>query len=154
MNTFLIVGYGNPLRQDDGIGWQAAQHLAKRLEGKPVQVIACHQLMPELAESAQRARAVLFIDASREGIPGELSSQDIANKESLASPLVHFMDPSAVMSCAQELFGHCPPATVLSMTGASFDYGEGLSTAVQDALPKLFEWVNEWIQMEIGETYA
>ncbi len=64
------------------------------------------------------------------------------------------MDPSAVMSCAQELYGHCPPATVLSVAGASFDYGEDLSTPVQEALPKLFEWVNAWIQTEKGETYA
>ena len=108
--------------------------------------------MPELAESAQRARAVLFIDARHEGAPGELSSQEIDNSKALESPLVHFMDPSAVMHCAQEYYGHCPPAKVLSMAGAVFGYGEGLSAPVQEALPKLFEWVNAWIQTEKGET--
>jgi hydrogenase maturation protease len=154
VNTFLIIGYGNPLRQDDGLGWQAANHLAKQLEGKPVDVIACHQLMPELAESAQGARAVLFIDARHDGTPGELSSQDVENLKPLGSPLVHFMDPSAVMHYAQEFYGHCPPAKVLSMAGASFDYGEGLSAPVQEALPKLFQWVNDWIQTGEGGTYA
>ncbi len=154
MNTFLIIGYGNPLRQDDGLGWQAARHLAKHLRGKPVQVIACHQLLPELAESAQNARAVLFIDARHNGTPGELTSEDVADSAPSESPLVHFMDPRAVMHCAQEIYGHRPPATVLSMAGASFDYGEGLSAPVQQALPTLFKWVSDWIRTEKGGPYA
>ena len=31
----LIIGYGNPLRGDDGIGWVAARKLGQRFEDEP-----------------------------------------------------------------------------------------------------------------------
>jgi hydrogenase maturation protease len=45
----LIIGYGNPLREDDGVGWQVADQLLKNSEGS-IKVLTAHQLTPELAE--------------------------------------------------------------------------------------------------------
>jgi hydrogenase maturation protease len=50
MNNFkiLLIGYGNTLRNDDGVGVRIAEIIAE--ENRPhVQVIATHQLTPELA---------------------------------------------------------------------------------------------------------
>ena len=66
----LIIGYGNPLRTDDGLGWQAVQRLAASLKHAPVEALAVHQLTPELGESIRSAGLVIFIDASHEGQPG------------------------------------------------------------------------------------
>src|SRR5580704_15594719 len=46
----LVIGYGNPLRSDDALGWHASRLLAQALAGQEVDVITCHQLTPELAE--------------------------------------------------------------------------------------------------------
>ena len=46
----LIIGYGNPLRSDDGFGWHAGRLLAQALAGQEAEVITCHQLTPELAD--------------------------------------------------------------------------------------------------------
>lgn len=66
----LIVGYGNPLRRDDGVGWYAAQRLSHELSGEQAEVIACHQLMPELAERISQTDLVIFIDAAVGTSPG------------------------------------------------------------------------------------
>jgi hypothetical protein len=47
----LIIGYGNPLRTDDGLGWRAAYRLAASLKDAPVEALAVHQLTPELGEA-------------------------------------------------------------------------------------------------------
>jgi hydrogenase maturation protease len=72
MARVLIIGFGNPLRGDDGFGWHAAQRLCERLGSPDVQVIACHQLTPELAEDIGAAERVLFIDAARDLPSGEI----------------------------------------------------------------------------------
>ena len=69
----LVVGYGNPLRSDDGVGWRAAQLLATdpRLAG--ARVLARHQLVPELALDVSRAPLVVLVDAAADGDPGSVS---------------------------------------------------------------------------------
>ena len=59
----LVIGYGNELRRDDGLGPQAARAVAGW--GMPgVLALSCHQLTPELAEIVADAEEALFIDAA------------------------------------------------------------------------------------------
>ena len=53
-HTRLVIGIGNPLRGDDGVG----PLLAEQAGGRSV-----HQLTPELAAELAELEAVLFIDA-------------------------------------------------------------------------------------------
>ena len=73
----LIVGYGNSLRTDDGVGWHAAGLLATdpRLEG--AQILARHQLTPELAADISQASLVVLVDAASAGDPGSVSVRRI-----------------------------------------------------------------------------
>ena len=43
----LVVGYGNALRTDDGVGWHAAERLADDPRLADATVIAVHQLTPD-----------------------------------------------------------------------------------------------------------
>ena len=54
MARVLILGYGNPLRSDDGLGWQVAVQLFRTNTSPEVLVLPCHQLTPELAEPISR----------------------------------------------------------------------------------------------------
>ena len=63
----LVVGYGNPLRSDDGIGWHAARLLATDPRLDRARVLTRHQLAPELAEDVSRASLVVLVDAAAEG---------------------------------------------------------------------------------------
>ena len=61
--NLLVIGYGNTLRRDDGVGPGVAEAVAAL--GLPgVQTLACALLTPELAEPVARAGMVVFVDAA------------------------------------------------------------------------------------------
>ena len=70
MARVLILGCGNPLRGDDGVGWHAAERLLKRSAELDATIKSCHQLTPELAEPVSKAERVIFIDARIGQTPG------------------------------------------------------------------------------------
>jgi hydrogenase maturation protease len=141
MAHVLIIGYGNPLRQDDGFGWQAAQQCVSVLPPAQAKVIACHQLTPELAEIISRASLVIFLDADTEQPPGRLSCRWIVAEPSVPAAFSHRVTPQSLLACAQALYGSHPAAVMLSISGASFGYSEALSPAVNAAMPEVLERV-------------
>jgi hydrogenase maturation protease len=127
----LIIGYGNPLRGDDGLGYRAAE----RIPG----AIAVHQLTPELMDPISRADRVVFLDASAEGVPGEIRRRALVPAASGA--FTHHATPEGLLAGALELYGRCPEATLITVTGASFELSESLSPEVQAALEEILRSV-------------
>jgi hydrogenase maturation protease len=141
MNGVLIVGYGNPLRSDDGTGWHAARRLATdpRLAG--ARVLACHQLAPELAEDVSQASLVVLLDAAAEGDPGSVAVRQIEPRPATPATWSHHLDPETLAGLAQTLYGAVPPIVLVSVAAATFAEGDGLSSALQQALPGVVETV-------------
>lgn len=154
----LIVGYGNPLRSDDALGWRAAEDLSRRLASPEtefeVEVITSHQLTPELADTVSHADVVFFMDAAHGAVPGELTCEAISTppadshiSTSLRSAVPsHHCSPHAVLLLAQQLYGAVPRAFALSLCGECFDHGQGLSASVEAALPNLTALVERMIR--------
>src|SRR5436305_6487673 len=67
----LIIGIGNPLRSDDGLGWAVAELLSQDCD-TCWHIHTAYQLTPEFAEWMAAIDLVVMIDASHEGEPGEL----------------------------------------------------------------------------------
>jgi hydrogenase maturation protease len=145
LSTVLIIGYGNPLRSDDGIGWQAGRLLAQALAGQDVEIITCHQLTPELAETLSHVAHAVFIDADAEGNAGEIHCRYVCPSEPASSPFTHTCTPSGLLSSARQLYGRCPEAILVTVTAESFEFGDTLSPAVAAALPKLVNEVRHWV---------
>jgi hydrogenase maturation protease len=124
----LVIGYGNPLRGDDGFGHRAAE----RIPG----ALAVHQLNPELMEPISRADRVLFLDASADGSPGEIRSRRITPAPD-ARAFTHHCTPESLLAGALALYGRAPDAVLLTVTGADFSLSESLSPPVQAALDRL-----------------
>lgn len=141
MARTLIIGYGNPLRGDDGLGWHAARLLAECIQRDDVQIVTCHQLMPELAEDISQADHVIFIDAACGGEPGALRFDDLQPDNRPNVDFTHRFDAPALLACAQVLYGRCPYAVLCSLSADSFDLSENLSEVVQAALPALVQRV-------------
>lgn len=148
----LILAYGNPLREDDGVGWQVGEQLAQMLPETAVQVLVCHQLTPELVEPISRAALVIFIDAATGSIPGAIDCRPITSDPARVRPFSHQVDPSGLLLAAQQLYGRVPQAFLLSVTGQSFGYGEGLSDAVLAALPQLVARVRDLVAEGVEAT--
>jgi len=145
MARILVLGYGNPLRADDGLGWQVAVELFRANASADVHVIPCHQLTPDLAEAASFAELVLFIDCSRTGIPGELRCEEIFSQSGPTS-FTHDLSPAVLLALAAELFGVCPKAYLFSICGENFETGEELSETVSRRVPELKTMVRRRIE--------
>jgi hydrogenase maturation protease len=145
VSRILILGYGNPLRSDDGLGWRAAEELSRTLSSTEVEVLTLHQLTPDLAGPLSQATAVVFIDASQEGEPGDLSCVPVTPQASGAS-FSHELSPSAALALSQLLFRTCPRAFLVSLCGGNFEHGETLSPAVAAGLPRLTALVEQLVE--------
>jgi len=145
MARVLVIGYGNPLRGDDGLGWHAAECLAASLARLDVEIITCHQLTPELAEPVSRAERVIFIDAETRGPAGELAVRQLTPALAKHTRLSHTLDPATLLGSAREIYAVSPQGFVLSVAGESFAYGEDLSPRVQSALPELLRVANDLV---------
>jgi hydrogenase maturation protease len=142
----LVIGYGNALRSDDGAGWRAAGLLADdpRLAG--ADVLARHQLTPELALDMSRASLVVLVDASAAGRPGEIIVRPIepggeGSRGAGPGPSSHHVGPAELLALARELYGFAPPGFVVSVAAADLRLGEELSPEVEAALPGLVDTV-------------
>jgi hydrogenase maturation protease len=137
----LVVGYGNSLRSDDGIGWHAAGLLAgdPRLAG--ARVLAQHQLVPELAADVTQASLVVLVDATVEGDPGSLSFRQVQPRPPTPTTWSHHLDPETLAGLAEALYGFVPPIVLVSVAAGSLAEGDRLSDALERALLEVVEVV-------------
>ena len=102
-----MIGYGNPLREDDGVGWAAVELLEQAPPDERVRAHACHQLTPELAEPVSAAGTVLFIDARAGGVAGQVEIREVEPDAGTPPGLTHALSPGALLALARELYGAC-----------------------------------------------
>lgn len=135
---FMVIGYGNPGRRDDGLGPALAAAL-EELHLPDVAVEANYQLTVEDAAMVAAHDVVIFADAdvagrepfSFRGIPtarddgtGRPRSENVDHP----SFSTHSVTPEAVLALAAELFRGRPEAYVLGIRGYEFnEFSETLS---------------------------
>jgi hydrogenase maturation protease len=136
MPRILIIGYGNPLRGDDAFGHMAAERLRESFTGPDIEILAVHQLTPELTDPISRASRVIFLDAAATGEPGAVEQRPIGGDEDTARG-THHSTPGALLALAKVLHGGNPPGVLITVAGLDFGIGNPLSRPVQIAL----EWV-------------
>jgi hydrogenase maturation protease len=149
MAHILIIGYGNPLRGDDGIGWHAAgllqQHYA---HDHRIQVLQCRQLAPELAADMANSDHVIFIDAVEAWPPGNIRRCAVCG-EAQPTFSTHSCDPQALLASCLDLYGKCPTASLVVVTGESFAVQQQLTPTLERALPLVVsrteKMVNEFL---------
>ena len=129
MKPLLLIGYGNPLRQDDGLGWHIALAI-EALDLPGLQVLAAQQLSLELAAPIAMAKAVVFVDAAYGIAP-------------LALKHLHH-NPQALLVLAGELYGHQPAALQLLVPAQWDGHGEGFSPCAAAALPTAMALLVGW----------
>lgn len=134
-----VIGIGNPLRGDDGVG----ALLAEQVGGLSVQ-----QLTPELAATLAPLEAVLFLDAwlAPMGAGPRLqplsplpSARDGAGGES------HGLTPAGLLAISQALYGRAPHAQLLLIPAHAFEHGTALSPHLQAALPAARALLQGWL---------
>jgi hydrogenase maturation protease len=149
MPLTLIIGYGNPLRGDDGVGPRAAELLVEEdgvtspLLPDDVQVLVCHQLTIELAPQIAETDRLILIDARATGEPGSIEQRILTPAIPDRTSLTHHIDAQGLLAAAEILYGHAPETILFTVSGGSFDCGETLSPNVAAALPELLARIRQ-----------
>ena len=133
----LIIGYGNPLRGDDGFGWHAAVRLWDLIHDAGIEILPVHQLTPELMDPISRAGRVIFIDAAVGEDAGKLTVTTLDTTGAPSPAFTHFATPAALLEGTRSLYGAKPEALLITVVGLDFEIGADLSEPVQLALESL-----------------
>jgi hydrogenase maturation protease len=147
----VVVGYGNALRTDDGLGWYAADRLASDPRLAAVTVLQRHQLMPELALDISAAALVVLVDASHDLAAGTVTVTPVEPASDATTTWSHHLSPPSVVALAHELYGRAADVFLVSCGVESTEMGDRLSPAVEAALSQVVDAVVELIASRAAE---
>ena len=137
---FLVIGYGNTLRGDDGVGSRVAEAIEK-LNLPGVRTLVCQQLSPEYADPVSRAHTVVFVDAAVDA-PRQVQFRKLEPGET-SQLVAHAADPRTLLALARDVFGHAPQAWWLTIPAVKLDFSEDLTPEAwrgfDEALGKILE---------------
>jgi hydrogenase maturation protease len=133
VSHLLVIGYGNTLRSDDGVGPRVADAVAA-LALPGVETLVCALLTPEVADPVSRAGIVVFVDAAVDA-PTAVQLRKLSPAAS-SQIMAHAADPRTVLALARDVFGRCPDAWLLTIPVANLDLGEELSNRAQRGAAK------------------
>lgn len=135
----LVVGIGNELRTDDGVGARIVRDLPRRAG---VETAVVHQLTPDLVETLGRAERVLFVDAHRTEATLRLRP---LRRSASSGGLGHAIAPESIIAWTEAACGRAPAGWLLSVPACSFAVGDALSPDVERALPDAERAVLDWL---------
>ena len=138
--SLLVIGYGNTLRQDDQAGPLVAETIESyALPG--VLTLVSPQLSPEHSERVAAARAVVFVDAQA-GPALDVNIQQVFPGES-TQVTTHAAEPRTVLALARDVFGHAPPAWLLTIPAQGFEFWAEVSPVTREGIEKAVRKVVE-----------
>ncbi len=127
----LVIGYGNPGRQDDGLGPAAAAAIEK-LCWDHLTVFDTYQLNIEDAIDVAEHDIIWFVDATKVGAaPYSVTPLAPAFETDFTS---HLVRPEVVLALAEHYYGRTPQAFLLGIRGYEFEFVEELTASATDNL--------------------
>jgi hydrogenase maturation protease len=158
LKKLLILGYGNPDREDDGVAWHILRALTIKLGLSSPQSyedefpefasidFAFHlQLTPEMAEDMTAYEYVCFVDAHTGNIPEPVRLIPVES-EFQASPFTHHLTPQSLLSLCETIYEQKPEAALLSVLGHRFLFSRQLSEKTAQLVPQAVELIWDWIR--------
>lgn len=143
-NSTLVIGYGNDLRGDDGVGQQVA-HIIESWELPNLRSLAVQQLTPELVEELATVARVIFIDAYPANSEPAVKVYHL-EPASDETPIGHTSDPRTLLALTQALHNYHPSAWLVTIPGVNFELGETLSPVAEQGLCEALEEIDYLIR--------
>ena len=148
----LVYGYGNPGRQDDGLGILFAERCGRLFEDRPdFRVETDYQLNIEDADLISGFRQVVFADASMAGTSPDGSEIEAGSRESgfyfyrirpavTVSFSTHAMAPGSVLALCGELYGRVPECRMMRISGRAWEFNAEPTAEALRNLEKAWEF--------------
>jgi len=157
LKKLLIIGYGNPDREDDGVAWHILRAISLKLgldapqsyedefpESEQIDFAFYLQLTPEMAEDISEYEHVCFIDAHTGSIPEPVRLINVES-EFQRSPFTHHLTPQSLLSMCETIYKTKPDAALLSILGHRFLFSRELSQETATLVPEAVELIWDWI---------
>lgn len=148
MSECVVIGIGNVLMSDDGVGIHAVRYLEDKLpDDVPLVEGGVYGL--DLLPSLEGRDKAVFIDAIAAGEePGAVfrfTPEDVRKSRDALAMSLHDLGLYELIAAAQ-LLGQCPRSIiVIAVQVKSLEVGTELSPEVRDALPHVHRLVLEEI---------
>ena len=140
----LVLGLGNELLTDDGVGVHVVRMLQKETVIEGVVVAEVGTAIIHAQHLLEQAACVIAVDAVQAGDkPGAIYRFDIDQAPLNQPASLHELGIVGLMQLIPEQ--DRPEVTILGVEPEKIDYGMELSLAVQAALPRVVQTVREMI---------
>ncbi|MBN1159008.1 MAG: hydrogenase maturation protease [Bacteroidales bacterium] len=153
-SKILIIGYGNPGRQDDGVGVLLVDDLHEWAERSKLDFIytdSNYQLNLEDAATISDFNLVVFADASKEDI------RDFSMTRLKPSPVadftMHSVSPAFILHICEQIFHRSPEAYLLHIKGYEWEFMSEPTAKARENLKKALEFIKDYI-MKYSESAA
>ena len=147
----LVYGYGNPGRQDDGVGPYLSEEIG-RLDLSWVDTDANYQLQIEDADLISKYDLVIFIDADTEG--SEPFNAKRLEPEAKVSYTTHRLGPESVLALCKSVYGVVPESWLIGVRGYSFDIHEGLTEKALSNSKEAIEFIKQLLSGNKGKKHG
>src|SRR5579859_7249585 len=138
--ALLVIGYGNTLRSDDGVGPRVVEAV-EELTLPGVHTVIRGLLTPELAEPISQARCVVFVDGAVDA-PAQVQLRPLSPGAS-SQIMAHAADPRTLLALARDVFGHAPEAWWLTIPAENMEIGEELSAKAKAGVVRAVEEIRK-----------
>ncbi len=139
----LIYAYGNPGRQDDGLGNCLIEALDPWLEDKGLSNILTesnYQLNIEDADAIAGVDIAVFVDASIEEIE-DIHFGAVEPSEGKSEFTMHAASPAYILALCQKIYRKYPDTYLLQIRGYEWEFQDGLSKQAEENLQKALDFI-------------
>jgi hydrogenase maturation protease len=145
LKPILILGLGNPLQGDDGVGCRVAQELEERTLPDDVEVMDGGTPGVGLLNLFEGRQRVIIVDAAEMGQAAGSAvcfrPQDVTLTGSAQRFSLHRSGVADALALAGELKLALPDIIVFGVQPGRVDWNDSLSPQVQAAVPQVIEAV-------------
>lgn len=142
----MIYGYGNPGRQDDGLGNAFIEALEKWIGQEQLCGISLesdYQLNIEDAHTITDKEMVIFVDASIEEDIVDFKLSRVDPTAATIEFTMHAVSAAFILDLCRKLYHHEPITYLLHIRGYEWDFKEGISAGAKGNLVKALTFMKE-----------
>lgn len=158
-NNVLILGFGNPDREDDGVAWHVlagvASEMGMEIPATPEDEFPHHanspdllfmlQLVPEIAETLAQYDSICFVDAHTGAIEKPVNAIEIEPTYQ-NSPFTHHLTPQSCLEITTSIYRKTPKSVLVSIRGYQFGFKQTLSERTKHHAFEAIKVIIHWLQ--------
>lgn len=145
----LVVGVGNVLLRDDGLGVRVVEELAKKQWPPEVELLDGGTAGLDLLYLLEGADRVILVDSLQAGdVPGSIYRFEAGELDGFVKGAAMSLHQVGVLEVLElgRILGKLPPTVVVGVQPADLGQGMELSPPLQEALPRVCRAVEAEIE--------